>query len=401
MKVKELAFSAQQRLKEGTGIAFGRSHIYELLAASFGFNSYAAFGVDSVFTQRYPNDGRFAPPGVLLRQRCVELGYATESAELISATLGVFLIDRRIGVVRISALIRRLAGECSGMDNRQHGDDGESADDTQDERPDSVWTASDDEEFPPIMLDGLESAAAKGNPLAHYALALIHAPDDDDTDQETGSAYWYSQALQGQLLTGVEKEWADAHAAWLAQADKHTRHLREAGRLGHTQALLELAERFDDPSFFERPRREVAVNPLAIAEIAGRMGRTADVKHWLTEAAESGDTDAMLDLIEDHDRDDQVRCWTWVYLARMLGTDFTRDAHNAVHEDGSTYDDDLGGTAFVAGPDGIDLDPLGEVQDAIAKETANRLFQQIRQADAASRDGWDGLSETSKGPDNL
>ena len=29
-------------------------------------------------------------------------------------------------------------------------------------------------------------------PWFHYALALIHAPDDED-DPDAGSSYWYSQ----------------------------------------------------------------------------------------------------------------------------------------------------------------------------------------------------------------
>jgi hypothetical protein len=62
-----------------------------------------------------------------------------------------------------------------------------------------------------------------------------------------GSSYWHSQAQQGRVLTGVEKEWAEAHAARLTQADKYASHLREAGRLGNQHALLDLAERFGDP----------------------------------------------------------------------------------------------------------------------------------------------------------
>jgi hypothetical protein len=50
------------------------------------------------------------------------------------------------------------------------------------------------------------------------------------------------------------------------------RHLREAGRLGNQHALLDLAERFDDPSFFEQPRHDVDADPSAVAEIAERWG---------------------------------------------------------------------------------------------------------------------------------
>ena len=54
MTIKELAYSAQQQLQASTGKPLKRAHIYELLAASFGFNSYAALGVDSIFTQQRP-----------------------------------------------------------------------------------------------------------------------------------------------------------------------------------------------------------------------------------------------------------------------------------------------------------------------------------------------------------
>ena len=61
MTIKELAYSAQQQLQASTGSSFKRAHIYELLAASFGFNSYAALGADTVFTQQGPADKNITP----------------------------------------------------------------------------------------------------------------------------------------------------------------------------------------------------------------------------------------------------------------------------------------------------------------------------------------------------
>ena len=51
MTIKELAYSTQQHLQTATGAQFKRAHIYELLAASFGFNSYAALSSEAVFTK--------------------------------------------------------------------------------------------------------------------------------------------------------------------------------------------------------------------------------------------------------------------------------------------------------------------------------------------------------------
>lgn len=378
--IKELAYSAQQQLQASTGRSFKRAHVYELLAASFGFNSYAALGVDSVLTQQRPNDKHSFADSAVVRRRCVELGYAPENADLVSVTLGAFLAERQIAIERISALISRLRGDWSSLDDRQFGDDDEQFDDGLDAR----WSDADEGKFPPIMLDGLEAAASKGNDLAHYALALIHAPDQEDADQGPGSSYWHSQEQQGRALTGVEKEWADAHATRLTHAEKYANHLSEAGRLGNQQALLDLAERFGDHTFFAQPRHDVGADPAAVAEIAERLGRAEDAKHWLTVAAESGDTDAMLHLIEEHDQGDLARCWTWAYLSRLVGTDLTKDMHYAINEDGSEYDDDLGGPLYAAGRDGVVLDPLGAEQDAVARNVAQKLFKQIQRS-AATR----------------
>nr|MBP8141493.1 hypothetical protein [Acidovorax sp.] len=62
--------------------------------------------------------------------------------------------------------------------------------------------------------------------------------------------------------------------------------------------------------------------------------------------------------------------------------DLSKDAHYAITEDGSEYDDDVGGPAYAAGRDGVDLDPLSAEQDAVARQAAQRLFEQIQRAAA-------------------
>ncbi len=48
-------------------------------------------------------------------------------------------------------------------------------------------------------------------------------------------------------------------------------------------------------------------------------------------------------------------------------------------EDGSDYDDDVGGPAYVAGRDGVNIEPLAPAQDAAARLAAQKLFEQIEQ----------------------
>ncbi len=353
MNIKELAYSAQQHLLTCTGNTFKRSHVYELLAAAYGFNTYAAFSSQAVFTQQRSEENRPLQHVADIRERGVALGLASV-ADAISSELPVFLADHQIDVVKIPDLVSALR------------------DDYDDWGGHPEW----DEEFPPILLEGLEVAAAKGNALAHVALALIHTPGEDE---EVGSSHWYLQERKGRVLTGVEKEWADAYAHKLLNAEKHAFHLREAARLGNADALLGLAEYFDDPSFFEHDHGPVTHDPMQVAEIAEQLGRTVDVQRWLTIAAKDGDTDAMRRLIEEFDHEDLSRCWQWLYLAQLLGTDLTRNAYYAINEDGSPYDDDVGGPAFVDGVDGVELAPLNAQEDAIARRAAEELYSRLEQ----------------------
>ncbi len=51
----------------------------------------------------------------------------------------------------------------------------------------------------------------------------------------------------------------------------------------------------------------------------------------------------------------------------------------AINEDGSEYDFDVGGPAYVGGEDGIRLEPLSAEQDRLAHEEAERLFSAIEE----------------------
>lgn len=370
MTIKELAYSTQQHLKTSTGADFKRAHIYELLAASFGFNSYAALGAEAVFTDLPP----CTRPGDRYREqvqsRCIEIGYQPEVARVVASTFPAFLLEREIGVIKILDLIAYLRLE-SGQ-QIWDGDEAPERDDDQDE-----WTTGSEIRESAILIDGLSTVASKGNAFAHYALALIYAPVEEDEGREVGSEYWYSQAQEGRVLSGVEKEWADAYSANLARVEKYSRHLQEAAQLGQQDALLDLADRFDDPAFFELADIQVNADPILVAEIAERLGRPNDARKWLTAAAETGDTKAMRQLIDDYDHGNLQRCWIWIYLAQFVGIDLTQSEHYAIHEDGTPYDDDVGGPLYVDGRDGVELDPLSAEQDVAARQAAEELFKRI------------------------
>jgi len=375
MTIKEFAYSTQQHLQASAKGPFKRAHIYELLAASFGFNSYAALCANSVFTDVSMPSQIPAKHRLRVRNRCIEMGYPADVADAVSHALPDFLTEREFGVFGIDGLVALLRNEW----------DGEYPGDEDDEEPED-WTDSVESQraftdamvASPILLEGLDNAARKGNALAHYALALIQRFSEDVEEPEPGSEHWYLQAKAGRILTGVEKEWAEAYEAHLAVSQKYVHHLRAAAMLGEPNALLDLADQFNEPTFFELGMDRVFSSPAYVAEIAERLDRPEDAKRWLTIAAEMGDTDAMRQLIEDYDKNDPLRCWTWLYLAKLLGSDLTKDSHYAINEDGSAYDEDVGGPAFVGGHDGVRVEPLSAALDAAAKNGAQKIYDTIQ-----------------------
>lgn len=380
MTIKQLAFDTQQHLQAQTRTTFKRSHVYELLAAAFGFNSYASFCTEHVFTQGGLTSRRPAKYGESVGRRSLELDYLPETALLLAQALPDYLAEQDIGVIRIADLIAHLRYETNRVTDHELD---ESDDDADDESTYGPWL--DRESLAtPILLEGLLAAANNGDADAHYALALIYAPSNDPYDEpSSGSDYWYNEERNGRVLTGVEKEWADEYAGMLARSDKYEHHLRAAGALDHEAALLEMSERFGDPAFFDRQGDFCAsIDAAHAADVAEHLGRRKDAWRWRTIAAQQGDTEAMRELIEGYDRLNLQQCWTWFYLAELLGTDLAKDEYRTINEDGSDYDDDVGGPAYVGGRGGVELEPIDADQDAAARQAAASLHQTIE----ASRD---------------
>lgn len=377
MTIKQLAFDTQQHLQAQTSTAFKRSHVYELLAAAFGFNSYAALCAEHALTQGCLSSRRPAKYGESVGRRSLELDYPPETALLLAQALPAFLTDQDIGVIRIADLVAHLRYETNRVTDHEFDESGDDADD------ESTYGPWFDRESlaTPILLEGLAAAADKGDADAHYALSLIYAPSDDPYDEPSaGSDYWFNEERNGRVLTGVEKEWADEYAAMLTRSEKHEHHLRAAGALGHEAALLEMAESFGDPAFFERLGDfSASIDAAHAADVAEHLGRRKDAWRWRMIAAQQGDTEAMRELIEGYDRLNLQQCWTWFYLAELLGTNLAKDEYRAINEDGSDYDDDVGGPAYVGGRGGVELEPLYAEEDATARRAAAVLYQAIKE----------------------
>ena len=81
----------------------------------------------------------------------------------------------------------------------------------------------------------------------------------------------------------------------------------------------------------------------------------------------------MRHLVQNAHSNDPLKAWTWFYLAKLHGTDLTRDNYRAIHESGAAYDDDVGGPIFAEGEDGVEL-PFADEQ---TKLNANAMAQSL------------------------
>lgn len=337
MTIKNIVFSAHQKLKNVTTPPIKQTHLYELFAAGFGFNSYASLKSVALLTVL---DEPISIDHSMIKHRANALGYT----EFPSENLIGIIEQEALGAIPFTELARSL-NEGATL---SHAD-----------------------------LEQL--AGAKTNAWAHYCLAL-HYLDNQEEDEQLGSEYWYQQMQLGHKLSGVEKEWALAYKAQLNNSSKYEFHLRKAASLGCDLALLDLADKFNDASVFDNNHQFTSVNPMRVADMAEKLGRHQEQHHWLTVAAKAGNIEAMRELIEGFDCNDFIRCWTWVYLSRLLDHDLTKDNHIGIHEDGSDYDDDIGGQMYVGGTEGVELEPLVEEQDQIAKLAAKSLFEHINES---------------------
>jgi len=399
MTTKELMYAAQQNLQSSTETAIRRSHVYELLVASFGFSSYAAFKADRcVFCD---SDLDLPKPAVTpeLIRRMMSLSYPSEKHILIAESLVGFAASRRIGYVRLPEFIRELTLVDAESDDDEQDDDGGDGSDELGDAFQQVEMRRESFRASQLLVDGLQHLTETLPGEAHFALALLNRC-------ELPSSYLYDESLKGRQLTKLEQSWVDHYLTTKPLFEKFENHLRQAAAHGYRQAAAEYAEAIGDRGHYEAANHgEGTVSPLKMARLADAYGDEGSRLKWLRRAAEAGsrkaledlagrgdfwaqrqlaeagDIDAIAHLAEVTLTSNAEECWMWASLSKMLGVDLTESTLRAYHDgglyDGQPYDDDCGGPLYVAGEEGIDLPSVSPEQLKQAMAKAKRLYRRI------------------------
>jgi hypothetical protein len=379
MTIKQYAFHVHAHLRAQGLASLTRSQVHELLAAAAGYASHAAFHHQAAWCDMAWRDTDLAPDEDRIIQRCLQFGLSPDEAARAAQGLVSFLGASGYAPVRFEELIAALGNDEDGW---AKADEAESAVVAEwlsiglISRMRQGCDALLDKL--PLLLEGLEAAAARGIAAAHLATAYILEPYGglpDEDDRRFGRelrrrAQWSAEAV-------TFAEIAAGAGTFVRVVAKHRYHLLAAARGGDRRAMLVTAERYGDPSALElEPSDEM--DPYDMADLADAHGRPELACQWLTALAREGEVSAMRELIED--RGETPFCaWVWMHLSRMLGQDLGQDRHEAINEDGTPYDDDVGGPAYVGGVDGIELAPLAPEENRRAKEEAAQLFAAIEE----------------------
>lgn len=383
--IKSFAHRAHQTLSPLAPRTFKRSHVYELIAAGLGFNSWAALHPSHVLVDADEAD---MPPdfGRNVAGRALQLGCLQPEAQEIAEHFQSLYAQQPFGCLPLSELDENLFESASGTD-------GDSDSEDQDFEDDEDWPEEDENEavrrvFPKtseLLRADIEDRANRGDVFSHYRLAKIlqcKVPPD----------YLYQESLRGRVLNAQEQRWADGYVELKGQHERFVKHLRAAADGGVRIAAMLYAIVADDPSY---------------KEMADRMQGVPEEQHWhtrsmkqadsassnLDERAESGDLDAAAQLAAQGDENwlrylaeealeagRFVDLWAWQLVALHHGMDLTRSNMHAYHDgglnDGEFYDSDFGGPMYVDGDEGVELPEISEEQMKAAQGRAEQLLSE-------------------------
>lgn len=400
MTLKELAYAAHAALQDRAGCVIKRSHVHELLAATFGSRSWASFharflladaGVGNVPVDALPK----------VTGRALQLGYDQRTAISVVHTLLEFVETHRLSCVSRAELQAVLMPPAQYAKDDQEDEDEDA--DWHEDPPSADFAAArltrELIEKSPLLIHGLKQYADESDPQGHFLLAALYRC-------KRPNPYLHEESLKGRVLNAVEQGWV---AEYLRQVPRHRLyefHLKEAALCGVRAAALEYGMSFDSNEFLALAERlEGAVDARQMAQIASTPNARGQ---WLREAAQKGDEAALEDLAAQGDdwAEEQLaqrgdvywirraaeraienreagRAWMWQHLALKFGADLTKSTMRAYHDGGSHngefYDSDFGGPLFVDGDEGLLLPPLSRADQSAAKGKAQTIFAMAKQ----------------------
>lgn len=337
MSIKSLAYNLQQALPQ-----VKRTHWYELVAAGYGFKSFAALNTPEVL---------FLPQRKapllnidLLRTRAQQLGL---NQDVITGILTGVLTTNPVAPVNLNQLADQL-----------------------EKNPD---------DYPGEALEELDTSAHNGNGLAAYCLSLIA---EHDAKSPPPSDYWYMQELKGEVLSESEFKFAESYRAYLFTFQIFLSNARIACRAGVERAQVrymryspDAGQMFATLSSELETLRSPALNEMA--EVCRSNKLDGDHLMSLVHFASEGEAESLKLLADCFAQSKPIFTAALIEFAQLLGVDLTQSYAKAIDEEGNDFEDDTGGNVYALEHEGIERPTLTEQEQEVSLAMAASWFSQF------------------------
>lgn len=353
MSIQEFVFQLSKKVQLKHSVKIARSHLYELIAVSRGYKSYNAFIAQNIIInsesgQNFKN-GTFHSNDIqqaLLNklQVLLKADLSDKSYKEIAQTLHTELLLLKIESINL----RSIREELSYIDFA----DG------------LIQSDEDDYSYDDVDFEKIRS---------NLEQIKSHAEDRHNPDACAVMAGYY-RYLANQIAP-YGKQGSNFGAIWSNTKFKYVQNEESKRNKVLYESYIQQAEAFEE---------KIRLQPINLNEVLSEdyyygdrsIPDNDEFYQKLIYLCRLGDVQAIeLYLYHDHFKGLED-AWMYVYLAQMLGVDFTRHDYKAYNAyTGEEYDGY--GPVEARGRDAIHLPPLDSERNELAKERAKALFDKI------------------------
>lgn len=306
MTIKAFVHTTQLELKDVLGISLKRSHIYEMIAAAYGYSTYASLQADAILLSN--TKWQVALDVSAIEARANILGISIP--ELIAQKLATLLVQAGIISLRVKEILR----------NRLNDDYITQLYIKSNQLPPNSTTASrfsSSDHYAGELMNMFKQNEFN-SPLVHQGLVQLSAFADRNASSFTDfelhqKLYKIASGFNGADINALVDTDKERYIYWY-------HHLKKAAMSFDMDAVFELASHGLDSSLYigymgGSKRSE------SIAIECETRGMVVNAYYWWIVSAINGSVDAIYKLVSDYDKEDSFRCWVWIFLAKELGFD--------------------------------------------------------------------------------
>ena len=361
MTIKAFVHTTQLELKDVLGISLKRSHIYEMIAAAYGYSTYASLQADAILLSN--TKWQVALDVSAIEARANILGISIP--ELVAQKLATSLVQAGIISLRVKEILR----------NRLNEDYITQLYIKSNQLPPNSTTASrfSSSDHYAGELMSMFKQNEFNSPLVHQGLVQLSAFADRNASSFTDfelhqKLYRIASGFNGTDINSLVGKDKERYVYWL-------HHLKKSAMRFDMEAIELLSTHRLDVSLYMNVLKDYTYHET-VAVKCEDAGYMQQAHYWWIKSALKGSINAMHKLISNYEKEDLYRCWIWVLLAECIGYDLLNEIDTSttydMHAGSDKYTFTIQGQTFPA----LTLPALDMVSHHKAQRVVDKLYQE-------------------------